>query len=134
LSENLKKPVIIHCVKAWEELIKVRRGTNPAQPWIIHGFRGNPELTKRLIREGFLFSVGEKINVDALPLIPINSLFCETDEDEVDIRYIYQQAAHTLNRDLEDFANEIAKNVRRIFPTLPPPKPYNPDEEEEEDD
>jgi len=134
LSENLKKPVIIHCVKAWEELIKVRRETNPTQPWIIHGYRGKPELTKRLIREGFLFSVGEKINVDSLPLIPINSLFCETDEDEVDIRDIYQQAAYTLNRDLEDFANEIAKNVRRIFPTLPPPKPYNPEEEEEEDD
>ena len=111
--------MIIHCVKAWEELIKIRHETDPSQPWIIHGFRGKPELAKRLIREGFLFSVGEKINIDSLPLIPINSLFCETDEDDVDIRDIYQQAAHSLNMRLEAFADEIAKNVRRVFPTLP---------------
>jgi len=55
LSENLGKPVIIHCVKAWEELIQIRRETKPTQSWIIHGYRGKPELTKRLIQEGFLF-------------------------------------------------------------------------------
>ena len=58
-------------------------------------------------------------------------MFCETDEDDVDIRDIYQQAAHALNMRLEAFADEIAKNVRRVFPALPPPKPYHPDEEED---
>lgn len=134
LSEKLRKPVIIHCVKAWEELIKVRRETNPTQPWIIHGYRGKPELTERLIKEGFMFSVGDDINVDSMPLIPIERLFCETDEDEMDIREVYQQAAQAINMDLETFVNQIAQNVYRVFPSLEPPKPYDPEEEEREDD
>ena len=45
LSEQLKKPLIIHAVKAWEQLFHIRKETNPTQPWIIHGFRGNPQVT-----------------------------------------------------------------------------------------
>jgi len=131
LSERLSKPVIIHCVKAWEELIQVRRETRPTQPWIIHGYRGKPELTKQLIREGFLFSVGDNINIDSMQLIPIDSLFCETDEDEMTIREIYLQASQALNMELGEFADSITENIRRIFPTLPAPKPYYPHEDEE---
>lgn len=133
LSEKLRKPVIIHCVKAWEELIRVRRETHPTQPWIIHGYRGKPELTEQLLWEGFLFSVGDQINVDSMQLIPLDAIFCETDEDEMSIREVYQQAARSLNMEIETFASHIAENVRRIFPTLEPPKPFYPDQEEESD-
>lgn len=135
LSEKLHKPIIIHCVKAWEELIKVRQETKPTQPWIIHGYRGKPELTKRLINEGFLFSVGDDINVDSMMLIPVESIFCETDEDEMDIREVYMQAAQAVNMELEDFANQVAKNVYRVFPSLEPPQQeYDPEEEEKDED
>jgi len=125
--------VIIHCVKAWEELIQIRRETKPTQPWIIHGYRGKPELTKRLIQEGFLFSIGDQINVDSMQLIPKDALFCETDEDEMSIREIYLQASKAINMDLSAFADKIAQNVRRTFPTLQPPRPYYLKEMEEED-
>lgn len=131
LSERLRKPVIIHCVKAWEELIGVKRETRPTQPWIIHGYHGKPELTDRLIREGFLFSVGDQINVASMQLIPLDALFCETDEDEMSIRDVYQQAARSLNMDPEQFSLRIAKNVRKIFPTLEAPRAWHPDLEEE---
>jgi TatD DNase family protein len=133
LSEKLGKPVIIHCVKAWEELMQVRRESRPSQPWIIHGYRGRPELTKRLVKEGFLFSIGDNINVESMQLTPIDSLFCETDEDEMTIREIYQQTSLALNMEMEEFAGRIAENVKRIFPALPPPRPYNPNAEEEGD-
>lgn len=133
LSEKLRKPVIIHCVKAWEELIQVRKETRPTQPWIIHGFRGKPELTKRLIREGFLFSIGDHINVESMQLIPVDSLFCETDEDEMTIREIYLQTSLAINMELEEFAGRIAENVHRIFPALAPPRPYYPNEVAEGD-
>jgi TatD DNase family protein len=132
LSESLGKPIIIHCVKAWEELIKVKKETKPTQPWVIHGYRGKPELTKGLINEGFLFSVGESINIDSLQMIPIDSLFCETDEGEMSIRDVYLQASQAINMDREEFALRIAENVRRVFPSVKPPKPYFPEEEEED--
>jgi TatD DNase family protein len=130
LSEKLSKPVIIHCVKAWEELIRIRREVKPTQPWIIHGYRGKPELTERLVGEGFLFSIGDNINVDSMQLIPLGSLFCETDEGEMPISRVYLQTSRALNMNVEEFADRVTENVRRIFPTLQPPKPYSPDEEE----
>ncbi|HBG40865.1 MAG TPA: hypothetical protein DDZ96_13470 [Porphyromonadaceae bacterium] len=134
LSEKLRKPVIIHCVKAWEELIRVKRETVPSQPWIIHGYRGKPELTKRLVKEGFLFSVGDTINAASMPLIPIHSLFCETDEDEMNIRDVYIQAAESLQMDVETFSEHIARNVHRVFPTLHTPPTYHYKKEEEENE
>jgi len=115
LSESLKKPLIIHCVQAWGELIRLRRETKPVQPWIIHGFRGKPELTKRLVKEGFLFSAGSKINKESMPLIPLDSLFCETDENDMNIREIYAQAAEAMGIEIDEFAVTVAKNVQRVF-------------------
>ena len=118
LSENLKKPLIIHCVKAWNELIRVRHETKPTQPWIIHGYRGKPNLTEQLVKERFRFSVGSKINTHSMSLIPIDSLFCETDESEPDIREVYLQASKAANMDIEAFADKVAKNVHKVFPML----------------
>jgi TatD DNase family protein len=133
LAEKLCKPLVIHCVKAWEELIHVYRELKPSQPSIIHGYRGRPELTKRLINEGFLFSIGDHLNVDSLPLIPMDRLFCETDEGDMLIRDVYLQASQVLNMELEEFAEVITANVRRVFPDVQPPKPYFLDEEELEE-
>ena len=133
LAEKLCKPLIIHCVKAWEELIYVYRELRPSQPSIIHGYRGRPEFTKRLINEGFLFSIGDHLNVDSLPLIPTDRLFCETDEGDMSIRDVYLQASQVLNMELDEFAEAVAANVRRVFPDLQPPKPYFLDEEELEE-
>ena len=124
LSENIKKPVIIHCVKAWDELIKVKRELKPSQLWIIHGYRGKPGLTKMLVREGFYFSVGENINIDSMQFIPINRMFCETDAGEMNIKDIYIQASHALNIDKIEFVENISENVKRVFPTIKPPRPF----------
>ena len=116
--------LIIHAVKVWEQLFHIRKESNPTQPWIIHGFRGNPQVTQQMVKAGFMFSLGNKFNVDSLEFIPMDSLFCETDEDEMDIREVYQQIADALNLDIEDFAAQIARNVHRVFPTLQTPPSY----------
>jgi len=131
LSEKLNKPIIIHCVKAWDELLSVFNEAKPFQPWILHGYRGKPELTKRLVREGFYFSVGDDINVESMELIPIENLFCETDEDVMDIRDVYNQAARAMNIELAEFAGKIAQNIHRVFPTLRPPRSFDPEEVED---
>lgn len=118
LSEQLKKPLIIHAVKAWEQLYHIRKNSKPTQPWIIHGFRGNPQVTQQMAKAGFMFSLGNRFNVDSLEFMPKESLFCETDEEEIDIKEVYEQVAVALNQDVEDFAAQVAENVHRIFPAL----------------
>ena len=118
LAERLKKPVIIHCVKAWEELLASYKKFNPKQPWIIHGYRGKPELTQQLLSHGFIFSIGEKFNKDSVSEIPSDFLFCETDVYDTDIVTVYKNLAEALDISLEDLAGKIENNVAKIFPQL----------------
>ena len=130
LSEQLEKPLIVHAVKAWEQLYHIRKETKPTQPWIIHGFRGNPQIAQQMVRAGYMFSIGDKFNVESLSFIPKESLFCETDESEIDIRDVYQQVADALNIDIEEFAAQVAENVHSVIPTLQTPPPFFADENE----
>ena len=60
LSVELGKPLVIHLVKAMSELLKLKQQIKPANPWIIHGFRGKPALAEECLRHGFYLSFGEK--------------------------------------------------------------------------
>lgn len=120
LSEQLGKPLITHCVKAWDAMFEIKKRLTPKQVWITHGYRGKPELTRRLLNEGFMFSIGEKFNEDSLYLIPLDRLFCETDDSDIPIEEIYDKVAETLGVPVEVLAEQIEKNVHRIFfPEIP---------------
>ena len=80
LSERLSKPLILHIVKAYPEIIALRKSLRPAQPWIIHGFRGKPQLARELLTHGFHLSFGTKYNPASLALTPPSRLLRETDE------------------------------------------------------
>ena len=60
LSVELDKPLVIHLVKAMSELLKLKQQIKPANPWIIHGFRGKAALAEECLRHGFYLSFGEK--------------------------------------------------------------------------
>ena len=53
LSERLGKPLIIHCVKALDRLLKVQKTPIPSQKWMFHGFRGKPQQLRSLLDAGF---------------------------------------------------------------------------------
>lgn len=118
LSEQLQKPLIIHCVKAWEELLHIKKLYKPRQPWIIHGYKGKVELAKQLLSHGFLFSINERFNDDAIREIPLDRLFCETDISETSIEDIYSEVAKALDISEEVLTSQIAENVKRTFPLL----------------
>lgn len=120
LSEQLQKPLIIHCVKAWDELLKIKKIYQPRQPWIIHGFKGKVELAEQLLSHGFFFSVNDKFHDDAIRAIPLDRLFCETDVSETTIEEVYNEVANTLEISVEALASQIEENVKRIFPLVAP--------------
>ncbi len=116
LSEKLKKPLIIHCVKAFNEIIVYKKQYKPLQAWIIHGFRGKPEQAMPLLRHGFFLSFGEKFNQQTLQNTPIDQLFFETDDmKNPDIEKIYQEASLILSMDTDLLVSQIDKNVKKIF-------------------
>lgn len=93
LSEKIQKPMIIHCVGYFNELFALKKQVNPSQKWIIHGFRGKPELATQALKAGFELSFGEHFNPESIGLTPIDKLFVETDESNSSVAEIYRQIA-----------------------------------------
>lgn len=117
LAEKVKKPLIIHCVKAQEEIIALHRLTRPTQPWIIHGFRGKPQQAKQLIREDFYLSYGEFFNEESLAATPLNRLLIESDTSLLSIEDIYKKVAKALNLDIESLISIIENNTAECMLT-----------------
>lgn len=112
LAEEYGKPLIIHCVKAWEEIIHEKRSLRPSVPWILHGFRGKGELAWQLLREGFRLSFGLNFQPSALRKAWPDGLFLETDEAEVGIEAIYRAASLALGVSLDELLRKVGENVR----------------------
>lgn len=115
LAEEMGKPLIIHCVKAWEELIACRKMIRPQMPWILHGFRKRAELGTQLIQMGFYLSFGGHFQAEAVRAAWPDFLFPETDEEAIDIRVIYQRLAEALAIPVSDLITQISRNMA-IFP------------------
>jgi len=110
LAEEVQKPMVIHCVRAFDELLMLRRelettcrkeGREP-QPWIIHGFRGKPEQAKQMMTKGILLSFGHQYNIETLRFVFTSSrpFYLETDDLHLSVRHIYEQVAHHLDVDV----------------------------------
>jgi Mg-dependent DNase len=93
LSERIQKPVIIHCVGCFNQLFELKKRINPRQLWIIHGFRGKPELAAQALKAGCALSFGEHVNTESVRLTPVDKLFVETDESLLAIEEIYARIA-----------------------------------------
>ena len=115
LAENSSLPLIIHCVKAFNELIQLKKEISPCQPWIIHGFRGKLPLALNCIRQGFYLSIGSHFQENTLKAIPLDRLFIETDESEESIESIYQRIAEIKGISQQELLEAINKNVREVF-------------------
>lgn len=121
LAQLKGKPTIVHCVRAWDELIALRK-KYPEQPsWAVHGFSGSPQLAGQLLNAGFYLSVGAallkgsgKIR-ETLTHIPLNMLFLETDDSGVDIRSIYRDAARLLGIAEVVLIEQLNQNFTRFF-------------------
>ena len=79
LADQLQKPLIIHCVKAWDELLMIHRQAATPNVHIIHGFRGKPELAAQLLSAGLYLSFGKRYNGASFELCPPDRRFRETD-------------------------------------------------------
>ena len=110
LSEQLKKPLILHIVKGQDIIMRLHKETRPTQAWIIHGFRGKRDQAQQYISEGFYLSYGIKFNKEALLSTPIERLFIERDEDRISLAQHYSHIAEIFNTSVVELAATIERN------------------------
>lgn len=83
LAAELNKPVILHVVKAIDDVLALHKRFSSSIPaWIVHGFRGNAQQAQQYLRHGFYLSFGQHYHPDALQICPPDRLFFETDDVE----------------------------------------------------
>jgi len=113
LAEKLQKPLIIHCVKAWQELIRIRKQYTSEKQWIIHGFRGNGQLARQLLQFGFHLSFGPHFHPDALRSVwESHRLYAETDDSNISITEVYKHITSQLSITNEALSHEILENLQ----------------------
>lgn len=120
IAEKLSKPVVIHCVRAWDELLSVHKKLRPKMPWLIHGFRGSPELAIQLLSKGMYLSfwfdfILRPESARLIKGIPKDRLFLETDGAEVSIREIYEKVSADLNLSVNELKSIIYSNYNNFF-------------------
>jgi TatD DNase family protein len=119
LSEEFQLPVIIHCVRAWNELKLLKRSLNPTQPWIYHGF-SKKNILSEVLQEGIYVSFGHYLLNDFKILeasldMPLDKIFFETDDKQVEIEQIYSAFSKAKQITLQELKEIQFENFKRVF-------------------
>ncbi|CAM1373297.1 TatD family hydrolase [Tenacibaculum xiamenense] len=120
LSEHAKKPLIIHCVKAYNDIIVLKKQLKPQQAWILHGFNKSLQTAQDLVKNNIYISLGNaliknrKLQTVANE-IDFSKILLETDNSEESISNIYNTFASIKNESIELVIKQINKNFNKIF-------------------
>ena len=119
LAEKFDKPVILHCVRTFEQVMKILEEYH-LRAVIFHGFIGSPEQAKRAIAKGYFLSFGERTfrspkSIEALRSTPLEQLFLENDNSPIPIEKIYEQIADLLKISTNKLIEAIWENYAKIF-------------------
>jgi len=120
LAEKYKKPVVIHCVAAFQEVIAIKKKLKISVPMIIHGFSKNSQIAEQLIKAGFYISFGKYLlrNPELKSVfqkVPNDRFFLETDTIEEGINQVYDLASKYKNITIKELKEIISSNFADVF-------------------
>lgn len=111
-AKKVNLPIIIHCVKSYDTLLK-NIVNNKNHKYIIHGFDKHPQLAQSLVQAGCWLSFGkallkpESSAAKALAIMPEDRFLLETDDAPIDIREIYAAAAAIRSREISEIRSRV---------------------------
>lgn len=135
IANQLHKPLIIHCVRAHNELITLLKKHKTTFGGVIHAFTGSYETARQYVDMGFSLGVGGAITYEraqktrvAVTKIPLEYLLLETDAPDMPLQggqgqrnspeYIPQIAqvlAKLRGVDCAEIAAATRKNALALF-------------------
>jgi TatD DNase family protein len=120
LAQKYQKPVVLHCVAAFQELIEIKKRLKITVPMIVHGFSKKVELAKQLIDNGFYVSFGKNLlrNPElesVFKSIPNDKFLLETDMVEEGIQEVYALAVKYKELELSELQEIVNKNYTTVF-------------------
>ncbi len=120
IVKQTNKPIVLHCVAAYDEVIAIKKEMKIENPMIIHGFLKNELVAKSLLNNGFYLSFGKYLlrNPDlekVFTFAPENQVLLETDTIEESIYQVYEKAASIKGISVEEMKTIVFTNFSRIF-------------------
>lgn len=121
IANYIQKPLIVHCVKAFNELINCLNLNDNTVPVIVHGFNNNENIARILVNEGLYFSFGKALlgyesnAAKAIKNVGRKNFFLETDDADISIKYIYKKASELLGIDEEIIKQQLQGNFEKVF-------------------
>lgn len=117
-----EKPVIIHCVSAYNEVLATLRDI-PLKRVVFHSFSGSEQLAKSIVKRGYFISFSplslqSPKSINALRSIPLEMVFFETDGKDIPIEQVYKTATEILGLDIEELKQIINSNWNRFLQGL----------------
>ena len=118
LAQQLKKPMILHCVKAFDELIALKKRMKPSVPMIIHGFNKKYEMAQQLMGQGFYLSFGAAV-LKSDEIVKVleetdQPFFLETDESDISILEIYKRVAEIKKITIDELKDVIFAHWKKL--------------------
>ncbi|MCY1659672.1 TatD family hydrolase [Chryseobacterium sp. SL1] len=116
-ANEVKKPIIIHCVRKFYEVISFKKYTE--QPMIIHGFNKKERIAEDLLKNNFYLSFGKAVLYNlslqnTLKITPLDKIFLETDNDDFSLEELYGKVSEIKGISLENLNKQIAENLETI--------------------
>jgi TatD DNase family protein len=120
LAQKHKKPLVLHLVGAYQELIAIKKKLKITVPIILHGFSKNEQLAKQLLDNGFYLSFGKYLLRNpalekVFKNIPSDRFFLETDTVEESLENVYQLAAIYKELSVEEIKRQVHLNWNHVF-------------------
>lgn len=120
LAEKYKKPLVLHLVAAYQELIEIKNRLQVSVPIILHGFSKNEQVAKQLIDNGCYLSFGKYLLrnpelKNVFQSVPNDKFFLETDTIDETLEEVYQLASEYKNCSLEDIQALTTVNFNKVF-------------------
>ena len=119
--ERDDKFVVIHCVKAYQDILRCVHNVGFKGALVFHDYNGSPDVTRKLIDRGDYFSYGSKLfnlktkAMKSLKIIPLERLFIETDDQlEFNIKDAYNRASEVLGLTPSELAKQCLKNFEML--------------------
>lgn len=119
LAEQYQKPVVLHCVRAFEQTMMIL-SKYTLRAVIFHGFIGSKEQAAQAINRGYYLSFGDRTwkspkTIEALRNTPLDKIFIETDDAETTIVKQHLEVIRIKNIDIKELQQAIIDNYNRIF-------------------
>lgn len=118
LANELEKPVIVHCVRRFSQLLKFNKIAHT--PMIVHGFNKKKSIGEELLEKGFYLSFGvsflyNRSLQEMLKAIPLDKIFLETDAVDMDVLLLYEKLAEIRKVSVLEIENRLWENIQRVF-------------------